>query len=238
MKNAIIIGASSGIGRELALQLTAMNYRLGVTARREDLLKKLEAALNKDSFTQKMDITDTENAITVFSEIAGKLGTVDLVIISAGTGYIDTRMPWENDRQTIDVNVRGFTAIANTAYKLFKEQGHGHLAGISSVAAVRGGATAAYNASKAYVSSYLTGLRAKAAKEKLSLTVSDIRPGLVDTAMAQGEGLFWVAPVPKAAKQIIQSIERKKRVAYITKRWRLIALLLRILPERIYNRLA
>ncbi len=238
MKNAIIIGASSGIGRELALQLTAMNYRLCVTARREDLLKKLGAALSRESFTRKMDISDTESAISIFSEITRKLGTVDLIIISAGTGFINPEMPWENDKCTIDVNVRGFTAIANTSYQFFKEQGYGQLAGISSVAAVRGGATAAYNASKAYVSSYLAGLRAKAAKEKLSLTVSDIRPGLVDTAMAQGEGLFWVAPVPKAAKQIIQCIERKKRIAYITKRWRLIAILLKLLPEGIYNRIA
>ena len=237
MKNAIIIGASSGIGKELALQLSSKGYRLCLTARRNELLKEILISLQPESFTQEMDVSDTEASIIQFRNIAQIMGTIDLVIICAGTGYIDNKMPWDNDKKTIEVNVSGFTAIANAAYHLFSKQGHGHLAGISSIAAIRGGATAAYNASKAYVSSYLEGIRAKATKESLAITISDIRPGFVDTKMAQGEGLFWVAPPKKAAKQIISALEAHKKLVYITKRWRLVALLLKIMPDAVYNRL-
>ena len=237
MKNAVIIGASSGIGRALALQLATEGYRLCVTARRTELLEELLPSLPEDSFIQKMDVTNTELSIAQLNQIAERMKIVDLVIISAGTGYIDPEMPWENDYKTIEVNVSGFTAIANASYKIFCQQGYGHLAGISSLAANRGGIAAAYNASKAYVSSYMEGLRVKAVKDKISLTVTDIRPGFVDTKMALGEGLFWVAPPAKAAKQISSAIQSKKKLVYITKRWRLIAILLKLLPDAIYNRM-
>lgn len=237
MKNAIIIGASSGIGKEVALQLSSKGYRLCLAARRKELLEKLLLSLHPESFIQEMDISNTEASIRQFNNITKKMGVVDLIIISAGTGYIDAQMPWENDKKTIEVNVNGFTSIANATYHLFEKQGHGHLAGISSIAAIRGGSTAAYNASKAYISSYLVGLRSKAAKDNISITITDIRPGLVDTNMAQGEGLFWVAPPKKAAKQIISALETGKKLVYVTKRWRLIAMLLKILPDALYNRL-
>ena len=238
MKNAIIIGASSGIGRELAVQLSEKGYSLCIAARRTDLLTELLKELPNEAFTEKTDITDTKKTIIQFHNIVEKMGIIDLVIICAGTGYIDSNMPWENDEKTIAVNVKGFTAIANTAYHLFKRQGHGHLVGISSLAAIRGGTCAAYNASKAYVSSYLEGLRAKAVKDKLPITISDIRPGFVNTAMAQGEGLFWVAPPSKAVKQIITALQSRKKIAYITRRWRLIAVLLKILPDKLYHKIA
>lgn len=237
MKNAIVIGASSGIGRELALQLSESGYRLCVTARRKEQLEELVSLLNGEAFFRQMDVSNAEESIALFSEITAILGTVDLVIISAGVGYLDAEMPWNNDYSTISVNVCGFTAIANAAYHLFAMQGYGHLAGISSVAAVRGGAAASYNASKAFVSSYLQGLRAKAAKEKLDICITDIRPGLVDTAMAQGEGLFWVASPVKAAEQIVTALRSRRKVAYVTRRWAIIAALLRIIPDNLYHRL-
>ena len=101
MKNAIIIGASSGIGRELALQLSAEGYRLCVTARRRDLLEELLLTLGDDSFMQEMDVADTDSAIELFTASVEKMGSVDLVILCAGTGFIDSEMPWENDSKTI-----------------------------------------------------------------------------------------------------------------------------------------
>ena len=95
----------------------------------------------------------------------------------------------------------------------------------------------AYNASKAYQIHYLEGLRQKARRLKLPITITDIRPGFVDTDMAKGEGKFWVVPKEKAARQIYSHIKRKSDIAYISKRWRLIALLLKSLPHNIYRRL-
>jgi short-subunit dehydrogenase len=119
--------------------------------------------------------------------------------------------------------------------KYFLEKGEGHIAAISSIAALRGSGTCpAYNASKAYMSNYLEGLACKAAASGKRIAITDILPGLVDTAMAKGEGLFWVAPPQKAAKQIWNIIKRRRAKGYVTKRWRLIALLFKITPRRLY----
>jgi len=95
----------------------------------------------------------------------------------------------------------------------------------------------AYFASKAYQINYLEGLRQKAKDTKLPICVTDIRPGFVDTAMAAGENLFWVASVEKAANQIYKAIEHKRDVVYITKRWRIVGFLFWILPKFIHKRL-
>ncbi|HAE39398.1 MAG TPA: oxidoreductase, partial [Candidatus Riflebacteria bacterium] len=132
----------------------------------------------------------------------------------------------------------GFAAMATAAMKLFIDQGYGHLVGISSIGALRGNRDSpAYNASKAFVSNYLEGLRVKAVRSGLPIYITDILPGFVDTAMAQGPGLFWVAMPEKAAAQILVAIDKKKRRAYITRRWRLIAWLMQVMPDFLYERI-
>lgn len=101
----------------------------------------------------------------------------------------------------------------------------------------RSGIAPAYNASKAYQINYMEGLRQKATKSPYSIYTTDIRPGFVDTAMAKGEGLFWVTPVDKAVKQIKKAISKKKKVAFISKRWRYVTILFRLLPSAIYCRM-
>jgi len=83
---------------------------------------------------------------------------------------------------------------------------------------------------------YLQGLRQKAGKLKLPIYITDIRPGYVDTAMAQGDYLFWVLSVEKAAYQIFRAISRKRKVAYITSRWSVVGLVMKLLPDWIYNK--
>lgn len=132
----------------------------------------------------------------------------------------------------------GFVAMVNVAFKYFVKRGVGHIVGISSIASLRGnGSAPAYNASKSFVSNYLEGLRQKAYKLGIPIIITDIQPGFVDTAMAQGEGLFWVASPEKAALQIYKKIVVKKKHAYISKRWRSIAWLLKIMPNWLYNKL-
>jgi len=238
MKKAIVIGATSGIGRELALHLSHEGYTVCATGRRTELLDSLQSELTSSSLIRRMDVSKPSEAIEILKDIIADLGGVDLVVVSAGTGFLDPELTWEKDSRTIDVNVTGFTAIANAAYHQFEEQGFGHLVGISSLAALRGGGDApAYNASKAFMSNYLQGLRQRIAKLNVPIHVTDIRPGFVDTEMAKGDGLFWVQSPRKAAGQIYEAIKRKRKVAYITKRWRLIAWVLKVLPDAIYNRI-
>lgn len=147
-------------------------------------------------------------------------------------------MEFEIERRTIDTNVTGFTAVADWTFNYITNQRSGHFAAISSIGGLRGGRQApAYNASKAYQINYLEALRQKAAKLKIPVTITDIRPGFVDTDMAKGEGKFWVASVNKAAKQIFDAIKDKKKIAYVSRRWRIIAWVFKILPRFVYDRM-
>lgn len=238
MKTAIIIGASSGIGRELAKILSAEGYTLGLAARRGELLQELQGELPGDSRAKVLDVAKPAEAMPLLEELIAELKQVDLFVINAGVGSLNSSLDWEKEKETIDVNVTGFAAMANVAVKHLEQRAAGHLVGISSVAAIRGGGAApAYGASKAFVSNYLEGLRQRFSKRKMAVTITDVKPGFVDTPMAQGEGRFWQAPASTAARQIVDAIHKGRSHVYITKRWRLIGWLLKAMPESVYNRM-
>lgn len=239
MKKAIVFGATSGIGKALTALLLQDNYQVAVTGRRLDKLKALEEEHGKNVLIKQNDIQDVGHVEVVFNEIVKKFGVVDLIIQSSGVGYVNSELDWEKENQTINTNVLGVTKLYDLAYKLFKKQGLGHLVGISSIASIRGNRFApAYFASKAYQKAYLESLylKTKTIPSK-KVFITDIRPGFVDTAMALGDGVFWLVPLEKASKQIFSAIKRKKRVAYISRRWRLIAWVLKIVPAWIMKRL-
>ena len=238
MKKAIVVGATSGIGRQLAIMLADNGYRVGITGRRGQLLAELQA-LNPDSFIfSSFDVAEIAFVPQRLKQLTEELGGVDLMVLSSGTGKINPALDEAIEQQTNAVNVLGFTCVADWAFNYFEQQGSGHFAAITSVAATRGGRHApAYGASKAYQVNYLEALRQKAKHLKLPVYVTDIRPGFVDTPMAQAEHKFGVAPVEKAAKQIFKVIKNKKDVVYITKRWRLVAFIFRIIPGFLYKRM-
>ena len=166
------------------------------------------------------------------------LGHIDLAIACAGTGEINATLDYAVERPTIDTNVVGWTFVIDMLYHIFERQGCGYLVAITSAGGLRGEAMApAYSATKAYQINYMEALRKKAFKNGGHIIVTDIRPGLVDTAMAKGEGLFWVMPVEKVANQIITAIRKKKSKAYVTKRWHILAIINKILPYCLYKRM-
>ncbi|MDD3148228.1 MAG: SDR family NAD(P)-dependent oxidoreductase [Candidatus Riflebacteria bacterium] len=236
--NAIIIGATSGIGKAMAELLIRNGYRVGVTGRRTELLDEIQKQHGANMVCRQMDVDCPETASQGLESLIRDLGDVDLIVVSAGTGVINPELAWEPEATTIATNVTGFAAMATTALKYFLKRGKGHLVGISSVAALRGSSDApAYNASKAFVCNYLEGLRIKAMKSGKPIFVTDILPGFVATRMAQGEGLFWIATPEKAALQIFAAIRARRRRAFITRRWRLIAFLLRFMPDFILEKI-
>jgi len=238
MKSAIIIGASSGIGRALAVTLSLDGYRVGVMARRTDLLTQLRADLTGPCVIKTADVSRPELAMPLLRELIEELRDVELFIVSAGTGFDNTALEWEPERDTIAVNVLGFAGMVNVAVAHLEARGAGHLVGISSLAALRGNRVApAYAASKAFVSNYLQGVRYRFQKLKLPMAVTDVQPGFVDTRMAKADRLFWVASPQTAARQIAAAIRGRKQHVYITRRWRLIAWLLQVLPDALYSKL-
>jgi short-subunit dehydrogenase len=238
MKKAIIIGATSGIGRQLAMLLTSDNYTVGITGRRTELLEEIKKENPTLYYSKSFDIIEIDAIETKLNEVVKDLGGLDLVIISSATGNINEDLNFSIEKQTIETNVLGFTCVADWAFNYFEKQKSGHLVAISSIAGIRGSRQAtSYNATKAYQINYLEGLRQKAKKLKTDLFVTDVRPGFVNTNMAKGEGLFWVAPVEKASKQIYQAIRKKSKIVYITKRWRIIAYILRRIPSFLYERM-
>jgi short-subunit dehydrogenase len=238
MKSAIIVGASSGIGRAMAVALSRDGYRVGVVARRTDLLAQLRAELTGPCVIKTVDVSRPELAMPLLRELIEELGDVELFIVSAGTGFDNAALAWEPERDTIALNVLGFAGMVNVAVAHLETRGSGHLVGISSLAALRGnGVAPAYNASKAFVSNYLQGVRYRFTKMTLPIVVTDVQPGFVDTRMAVGNRLFWVASPQTAARQIVAAIRGRKQHVYITKRWRLVAWLMQVLPDALYSQL-
>ncbi len=235
-KRAIVIGASSGIGKAVAQQLREHGYTVGVAARRVEKLAELES-----SFTKYIDVNDTDKAQLALQELIDEMGGLDLLVVNAGVMLGDFNddgtLDWQAEQSTIATNVTGFSAMVSTGVNYFLQQGHGHIVGISSVDAMRGAAGCpTYCASKAFVSTYLEGLRNTFIQENISIDVTDIRPGFVATFHLP-DWAYWVATPDEAALQICDAIKRRKKVAYVIKRWQLIAWLLRITPDWVYNKL-
>lgn len=239
MKRAIIIGASSGIGRSLALELSKQGYSIGITGRRTHLLEKLANEISSPVYVATMDVIKTEDAINQLQDLISKMGGLDLLILNAGIGNSNKEYLWELEKQTVDVNVRGFVALANAGFHYFRHSGTGHIVGISSVASHFSiGRATAYNASKAFISNYLKGLRYKAFKFHSNIFITDIKPGFVYTPMIKNnKGTFWVISSDKAARLIYKAVKKKKRDVYIPFRWRLLSWILPMIPEFIYKRI-
>ena len=236
-KKVIIIGATSGIGRELATIYAKKGYLVGITGRRNELLLSLQNKFPNNFITECFDVTQKEN-IPHLQTLIQKLDGLDIIIYNSGYGEISKVLDWDIEKQTTEVNVNGFIEIVCYAFNYFINQGHGQIACTSSVASVRGnGMAPAYSASKAFESTYMEGLWLKAKKIKKDISVTDIQPGYVATALAKGKKKFWEATPHKAAQQIYEAINKKKKKVYITKRWWLVAKILRWLPLFLYKKL-
>jgi short-subunit dehydrogenase len=237
MQKIVIIGATSGIGLHLARLYATDGHLVGATGRRQELLYALQLEFpNQNIVTECYDATGSQ-ATAHLEALVQKLGGLDLLIYNAGWGEPMEALDAAVDRATVDINVNGFLTAIHYGWRYFTAQGHGHLVTVSSIAGNRGNRhSPAYGAAKAFQSTYFEGLYIKARKMKIPLYVTDIQPGFVDTRMAKGPQ-FWVTPVDKAARQIVRAIEHRRRLAYITRRWWLVAKVFRWIPGWIYYRI-
>ncbi len=239
MKKILITGATSGIGRELAIQLARNGNIVALVGRRTEKLESLQKEIGENVFIRPLDVTDLTKAEKVYQELIGEMGGLDMIILNAGVGVDKILSPWKADQKTIEVNVLAFSHGLHFAFDYFRRQGHGHIVGMSSIASHLATYKAAvYTASKHFISNYMTGFRQKVKRVQADITVTDIKPGFVKSEMTEKvRGMFWVADTDKAVRQMISGINKKRNIVYITKRWALIGWIARLTPQFIWDRI-
>ncbi len=236
VKSIAVLGATSGIGRALALLYASREgVVVGVTGRRGELLETLSPRCVIRAF----DLTAPDALEQLEALFAAMGGLPDLVVFNAGTGHMNPALDWEPTAQTLALNVVAFTRAADWCYRRFAARGRGHFAAVGSIAGIRGlENTGAYSPSKAYLANYMEGMRRKLRTEGFAgkLFFTSLLPGFVDTALGQASD-FWRCSAEEAALCISRALEDRRAVAYVTPRWFWIALLLKIIPRTLFERL-
>ena len=237
-KKVIIIGATSGIGREVALIYIAQGWKVGVAGRREAELEALRAAYPEQVSAQVLDVTH-EDAPEKLQALIEQVGGMDVFLLSSGIGKQNPTLETELELATAATNVEGFIRMTNAAFHYFERQGHGHLAVISSIAGTKGlGAAPAYSATKGFQNIYMDALDQLARIKKLNIRFTDIRPGFVATPLLNNQKKYpMLMDAPIVALDIVSAIEKKKRVAIIDWKFRLLVGFWRLIPKWIWLRL-
>lgn len=236
-KKVIIIGATSGIGREVATIYIAQGWKVGVAGRRSKELETLRQTAPEQVYAQVIDVT-SEDASQKLQMLIEQLGGMDVFLLSSGIGKQNYALQTEIELATAATNVEGFIRMTNAAYHYFEKQGHGHLAVISSIAGTKGlGAAAAYSATKCFQNTYIDALDQLARMNKLNITFTDIRPGFVATPLLKDDSYPMLMKAPAVAKHIVNAIKREKRIAIIDWKYRLLVLFWRLIPKWIWLRL-
>ena len=183
MKKAIIIGATSGIGQEVAKCLLKEGWRVGIAGRREQQLRDMQQKAPGRVCVQVLDVTD-EQAPEKLHQLIEQTGGMDLFLLSSGIGFQNTALNSDIELNTVRTNVEGFTRMVDSAFLYFKQNGGGQLAVISSIAGTQGlGVAPAYSATKRFQNTYIDALEQLAHLQKLPICFTDIRPGFVSTAL-------------------------------------------------------
>ena len=239
MKKAIIIGATSGLGKEVAKQLLAAGWQLGIAGRREAELLTFQKQSPENVFIQPLDVTQSD-APEKLGQLIAKVGGMDLFFLASGIGVQNPDLETEQEIKTLETNVIGFTRMVTTAYRYFREQRSGHMAVISSVAGTRGiGVSASYSSSKRFQYTYIDSLEQLAHMQKLDIHFTDIRPGFVETAILNPDKSYpMLMTVEYAGKCIVKALERKKRIAIIDWRYSVLVFVMRSIPRCIWKRLS
>lgn len=232
MKRAVVIGASSGIGMEVAKRLLQDGWTLGVAARRVELLQAIGAAE-----VAEIDVT-AEDATARLRDLVARLGDMDLFFYASGIGKQNRELREDIELATMQTNGLGFTRMIGEAYRYFAERGEGHIAVITSIAGTKGlGPAPSYSATKAMQNVYLQALEQQANARGLRIRFTDIRPGFVDTALLNGDFKYPMMLRPEnVAREIVSAINSYQHIRVIDWRYRLLTAFWRRIPRFIWRR--
>ena len=233
MSKAIIVGASSGIGLEVARLFIQRGWTVGVAARRLDLLQTIGAA-----DVEQIDVTSAD-APDKLMQLVERMGGMDLFFYASGIGKQNRELTPDIELATVETNGLGFSRMIGCAYRYFAQQGRGHIAAITSIAGTKGlGPAPAYSATKAMQNVYLQALEQQANARKLDIRFTDIRPGFVDTALLSGTFHYPMMLKPQAvAREIVSAIEHHKHIRVIDWKYRILTAVWRRIPRCIWRRI-
>lgn len=237
VKKAIIVGASSGIGLEVARLLLQEGWTLGVAARRLDRLQKLKSEWGSQVEVARLDVISADSK-DILQQLIKTLGDIDLFFYAAGVGRQNRNLTEEIEITTVRTNAVGFTRMIGEAYRYFAARGGGHIAAITSIAGTKGlGPAPSYSATKALQATYLEALEQLASQQGLNIRFTDIRPGFVDTDLLNGEFHYPMLMKPEAvARDIVNAIHQQRHVRIIDWRYRLLTALWRCIPRWLWRR--
>lgn len=239
IKKAVIVGASSGMGLEVARLLLAQGAVLGLAARRAEPLQKLSEDFPGQVFVERIDITAVD-AGAKLKTLISRMGGMELYFHVSGIGFQNMTLDIQKETSTVSTNALGFTRMVDAAYQYFAEHGGGHIAILSSIAGTKGlGAAPAYSATKAFQNVYLQALEQQARMRKLNIAFTDIRPGFVNTALLNDGKHYPMLMRPQAvARQIVSALNQKKHVKVIDWRYRVLTALWRRLPRWVWRNMS
>ncbi|GIK53887.1 MAG: short-chain dehydrogenase/reductase [Planctomycetota bacterium] len=212
---ALVTGASSGIGRALALELSRRGCMVGLVARREAPLRALAAECGTRTCVATCDVTDPAAVRAAHDRVVSELGPLDLCVANAGVSYEvrPDRFEFAEVQHVVGVNVLGAMATIYAALPPMLARGRGQIAGISSLAGYLGlPGNGAYSASKAYLSNHLEALRAELRPRGVHVTT--VCPGFIETPLVSKNRfrMPFLMSAEKAARKILGALERRRRV--------------------------
>lgn len=235
MKRAVIIGASSGIGRQVSQLLVQRGWHVALAARNMESLAQLESICPERIMIEHIDVNAADAPARLLALIA-RLGGMNLFFYAAGIGYINTSLNMEKETKTIETNVMGFTRMIDTAFHYFAESNGGHIAAITSIAGTKGlGPAPSYSAAKAFQSTYLQALEQMSNTRNLGIRITDVRPGFVSTPLISGHHFPMTMSAHHVAKHIIRDIKHRRHAVVIDWRWSVLNFFWRHMPKAIWR---
>lgn len=240
MKKVVIVGATSGIGLNVAERLAADGMLVGIAGRKVEVMKELQKKYPGRVFYSRIDVTD-EKASEHLRHLIRRMGGMDVYFHIAGIGYGNDELEVDKEVATMQTNVVGFTRMVDTAFRYFRDEraGFGQIAAITSVAGTNGlGHLAAYSVSKRFQQTYLRALNQLATIQKLHIKFTDIRPGWIRTPLLDDDRNYpMIMQLPYAVPRIIRAIRRRRRVSVVDWRWNILVGLWRLIPNSLWVRL-
>ncbi len=238
-KRAVIMGATSGIGYEVARLLLSEGWKLGLAGRREENLRKLQSEFPGQVCIKAIDVKDEDAGNALFSLI-DELGGMDMYFHSSGIGHQNANLDADIELNTLETNGTGFTRMVGAAFRYFRDKGKGHIAVISSIAGTKGlGIAPAYSATKRFQNTYIDALEQLASMKKLDIRFTDIRPGFVATNLLNdGKKYPMLMKTDYTARLIVKALNRKKRIAVIDWKYRILVFFWRLIPRCVWKRMS